>query len=170
MERARGLTLIELLCVLALAGLLLSAGYPAMQSLLRDAQLSGLVGTYLHAFNSARYAAVARQRHVSLCTLDTRGNCTGRWAGDLTLFYDDDRDGRLRVAADVIEKVAYRAPDKVNVTFRAFRTTRYVNLRSSGHYRQNGTFRFCPQGNDAGRAIVINVTGRARSEKTSCPH
>lgn len=166
--RAKGYSLPEMMVSLAVVMLIVSAGVPAFQSLVRDAGVSGLVSQYLHAFNSARYAAVAAWRPVSICNLDQDGVCTGRWTNRLTTFYDDDRDGRLLSSADLIDQVELKAAADVAVSFRAFGQKRFVHLRRSGHYRQNGTFRICPPRGDSGRAIVINVAGRARTEKIRC--
>lgn len=166
--RTKGFTLPELVVTLAVIMLVVSAGVPAFQSLVRDAGVSGLVSQYLHAFNSARYAAVAAWRPVSICNLDAGDVCTGDWTNRLTIFFDDDRNGRLASPADLIDQVEVNAGQDVAVTFRAFGQKRFVHLRRSGHYRQNGTFRFCPPRGHRGRAIVINVAGRARTESVRC--
>jgi len=169
MRNMRGLTLLELVVTVAIVALVLGVGVPGMRTLIRDAQLSSLVSTYMHGFNSARYLAVTRHRQIALCVLNADNKCTGKWAENPTLFFDDDRDGTLASRDDLIEQISLPAPEHVDVTFRAFGNARYVSLRANGHYRQNGTFRFCPRGAASGRAIVINVTGRTRSEKIACP-
>lgn len=165
----RGFTLLELMLVMAIVTILLAVGVPSFREFSRDAEVSGITSNYLHAFNSARYAAVATQRPVSICNLGGDGRCDGRWSNRLTVFYDDDRDGSLARSGDVIDAVQTRTPHGVRVTLRAFGKTRYISLRSSGHYRQNGTFRICPARGGRGRAIVINVVGRARTEAIACP-
>jgi type IV fimbrial biogenesis protein FimT len=169
MHAIRGITLPELLCALFVITLLLGSGVPAMQSLVRDARLSGLVAMYLHAFNSARYTAVATHRQVTLCRLDAQGTCNGNWADDLTMFYDDNRDGALASHDDIIERIRLGSAEEIKVTLRAFGGTRHITLRGNGQFRRNGTLRFCPQAASKGRAIVINVTGRARTEQIDCP-
>lgn len=166
--RAKGFTLPEMVVSVAVVMLVVSAGVPVFQSLVRDAAVSGLVSHYLHAFNSARYAAVAAWRPVSICHLGQDGVCTGNWTNRLTTFYDDDRDGRLASPADLIDHLELQAAADASVTFRAFGQKRFVHLRRSGHYRQNGTFRICPPRGGSGRAIIINVAGRARTEKIRC--
>lgn len=169
MRRARqGYTLVELLVTVAVVVIVLGTGYPVVQALLREAHLSGMVSSYLQAFNSARVIALTAHRQVAVCTLDSRGRCSGRWASELAMFYDDDRDGVLASPDDIISLGGAPRTREVDVTFRAFRTTRHVSLRPNGQYRQNGTFRFCPRDGSPGRAIVINVAGRARTEKIAC--
>lgn len=166
--RSEGYTLVELVIAVAIISLVLSIGTPAFGVLVRDARVSGLTSSYLHAFNTARHAAVVSRRSVSLCQLDEANICGGRWDGHFSMFYDDDRDGRLEAGDDLIEVMDFDTTGRINVTFKAFGRTRYVLLQSTGRYRQNGTFRFCPVGGGEGRAIVINVAGRARTEKIRC--
>lgn len=166
--RSKGFTLLEMAITMAIISLALSVGIPEFGRLVRDASLSGLTSNYLHAFNTARYAAVSAGRSVSICRLDATNNCGGGWGEHFSVFYDDDRNGRLAASEDLIQVVDFKTAERINVTFKAFGRTRYVLLRSSGAYRQNGTFRFCPAGGGDGRAIVINVAGRARTEKIRC--
>ena len=165
---ARGYSLIELMFTVAIVVVLAGMGIPSFRAISSDAEVSGVTGTYMHAFNSGRYAAVVAHRPVSICDLDSTGACTGRWNSRLTVFYDDDNDGRLAGVSDVIDVVDARSPHAVGITFRAFGKTRYLHLGSSGHYRQNGTFRICSAIGRPGRNIVINAVGRARTETTAC--
>lgn len=164
----RGFSLLELILSISILSVLLGLGIPAFQHLLTDTQEQALVANYLHAFNTARYTAVATQRHISLCEMDAENRCTGRWGSRLALFYDADRDGTAKTPSDIIEWLELPAAETTQITFRAFRRTNFITLRANGHYRQNGTFRFCTPGNQTGRAIVINVSGRARTERIAC--
>lgn len=165
---ARGFTLIEVLVTLAIIVVLARVGIPSFRAFSGDAEVSGVTATYLHAFNSGRYAAVTAQRPVSICDLDAQGTCVGTWGGRLTVFFDDDNDGRLARGEDVIDVAEVRLAHPVSITFRAFGKTRYLHLGRNGHYRQNGTFSFCAAAGRPGRSIVINGFGRARTETTSC--
>lgn len=168
MNRVQGYTVTELLLTMLVVALLLGVGVPSMRSLLRDTELSALVSAYMHTFNSARYIAVSERRQLAICSPDAEGQCSGAWSEQLQLFYDDDRDGVLARHEDIVQVFTLPDPDDIRVTFRAFARTRYVALRGNGHYRQNGTFRFCPREGGRGKAIVINVMGRARTERIEC--
>lgn len=166
---ARGYTLLELMVTMAIIAVLAGMGMPAFRTLAGESRVSGVTSAYMHAFNSGRYAAVVAYRPVSICDLDAAGACTGRWNNRLTVFYDDDNDGQLASGNDVIDVADTGSPREVSVTFRAFGKTRYLHLGPNGHYRQNGTFRFCVGAGRPGRNIVINGVGRARTETTTCP-
>lgn len=164
----RGFTLIELLVTAAVLVILLSVGTPAMQSLVRDARMHALVSGYLHTFNTARVSALSSGRNIAICPTDRTSACVSAWSGNMATFFDDDRDGQPDRAEDIIDHVHIAGADSIQVTFRAFARTHYLALRSNGRYRQNGTFRFCVPGELAGRAIVINAAGRARTQAISC--
>jgi type IV fimbrial biogenesis protein FimT len=165
----KGFTLLEMLITLLAITIVLKAGVPAMQSLARDAQLTGMVSTYLHAFNSSRHTAMTAHRQIAMCVLDARNRCSGIWSNDLTLFYDDNRDGALATPADIIERITLPAAGDITVSLRAFGTTKHISMKANGHFRRNGTFRFCSPESKRGKAIVINVLGRARTEQIACP-
>lgn len=164
----KGFSLLEMLLALALVSIMLSVGVPSWQSMIRDSTVSGLAQNYLRAFNTARHASVYSTRTVSICALDDVGRCSGKWGRHFSVFYDDDRNGVLAGQADLIEVADLAGGEDVTVSFRAFGGSRFVSLRKSGQYRQNGTFRFCPAAGGRGRAIIINVVGRARVEKIAC--
>lgn len=166
----QGLTLIELCATLLVVTIIVSVGYPMMDRLVIDARLSAVSGTYLHGFNTARYAAVASGRDVTLCTLATPGNrCSGNWSSNITIFYDDNRNGTMEDRDDLIMHTPGAGSEKMRITLRAFGGQRFLTLRSTGLYRRNGTFTLCPpppHGN--GRSIIINAAGRARTERVAC--
>lgn len=166
---ARGFTLVELLVTMTIIVVLAGIGLPAWRSFSEEARLQALAGGYLHAFNTARTTAVMTGRNISLCPVDAEEQCTARWGDRLATFEDDDRDGRPASPKAIIDLLQVPAAADASVTLRAFGRTSHVSLRRDGRYRQNGTFRFCLPGSARGRAIVINVTGRARTEALACP-
>ncbi len=166
----RGFTLIELLVTAAVLVIILSIGTPALQALVRDARMHALVSGYLHTFNTARASALSASRNISICPTDANATCVSAWSGNMATFFDDDRDGQPARADDIIDHIHIAGAEGIKVTLRAFGRTHYVALRANGRYRQNGTFRFCAPGESAGRAIVINAAGRARTQAITCAH
>lgn len=175
MQRKNGFTLIELLVTLAVIAILVTVGIPAFRHITASSDLSAHTALYNQAIHTARYLAVSSGRGVSLCSLDPQQRCDGNWNRDLTLFYDDARQGKLLREIDTILVVAVPGHEqRMAVSWRGFGERRFLNVRASGAYRQNGRFTFCPvtaksAGQTSGKAIVINVTGRTRIEKAECP-
>lgn len=168
----RGMTLVELLVTLAVIALMVAVGIPGYRSLTEGAKLTGRVAMYTQALHTARYLAVSGGRGITLCALDTTGHCTGNWGADLALFRDNERAGVLAAQGDLIAVIGMPPGDSTNVRWRGFGENRFLHVRASGSYRQNGRFTFCPspaRAGDAGRSVVVNVTGRTRVERYSCP-
>lgn len=166
--RARGYTLVELLVTLAVIGIMLGMGIPAMRSLIAPTALQAWVSTYDQALHTTRHLAVSANRGVSMCELDDGGNCTGRWGRQVTLFFDQDRDGRLARPEDIIARASINDTDAMRVQWRGFGERRFLHARATGSYRQNGRFTFCPGHQQAGRQLIVNVTGRTRAEPLDC--
>lgn len=169
MPGARGFTLIELLVTIAVLGIVAGLGIPAMRGLMVSSAMQAHVTTYAQALHTARHLAVSRGRPVTLCQLDAQQRCTGRWQEHLSLFHDDDRDGALASTRDLLVDVVVKGNEGIRVEWRGFGARSYLTARPNGMWRQNGRFRFCdPQHPEAGRAIVVNVTGRSRAEREPC--
>lgn len=169
--RARGYTLVELLVTLAVIGIMLGMGIPAMRSLIAPTALHAWVSTYDQALHTTRHLAVSANRGVSMCDLDDGGHCTGHWGRQVTLFFDDNRDGQLAQPDDVIARTLINGTDAMRVEWRGFGERRFLHARATGSYRQNGRFTFCPgyrSGARQGRQLVVNVTGRTRVEQLTC--
>lgn len=166
-----GFTLTELMVTLALAGILLSLGIPAMRGLLAPSTMQSWVTSYHHALRTTRHVAVTANRGVTLCVLDEKQRCSGQWDRRLSLFFDRGRSGRLQDEQDLIAQPLIGGSDDIHVSWRGFGEQRFLHVRANGSYRQNGRFVFCwkrPVSGNHGRQIVVNVTGRTRVEPAPC--
>lgn len=168
-RNAPGFTLIELVVTITVLGIIASLGIPAMRGLVASAAMQAHVTTYAQALHTARHLAVSRGRPVTLCALDAQQRCSGRWRQHLSIFEDNDRDGTLASARDILVDVVVKGDDDIRVEWRGFGARHYLTARPDGRWRQNGRFRFCDARHpEAGRAIVVNVTGRTRAERETC--
>ena len=160
--RSRGLSLIELLVVLAIAALLASRTVPATLDLLARASAERTQYTLHAALALARTHAVTERSAVTLCHLGEDGRCDGDWSGELSVFRDPTRSARLEHGDRLLRR--FPAPAE-RVFLRAFRTTRYFRYLASGRTAwQNGRFVVCSTrlGQPA-RMLVVNVQGRVRA-------
>ena len=161
MEHLRGLTLWELLCALAIAAVVLTAGVPPLRTLLLDAQLTADVNGFILAVQLARSEAAKRGRPVMVCKTDDTHRC-----GDADLPADagwmvyvnlDDRYPPRRSATEPLLYVHRRELEGTVVSNRP-----YYEFRP-GRRSTNGTTVFCDRrGAAAAKAVIVSYTGRPR--------
>ena len=169
-----GLTLLELLVALSIAGVLLSLGVPGWGAWMAERELQDRADALLHALDRARSEAVKRGSRVNVCP-DAGGACPGSaapWEGGwtITAVAQSGSDGPPR-------SIARERAAPAGVTIRGNRPIAdYVSYTSLGYARridgalQMGTFVVCRPGHKARKVIVAN-SGRARIEQTAdvCP-
>lgn len=161
----RGVTLVELLVVLALAGLLLSIATPAFTALVAAQRSSAASNAIIGAVRLARAAAISHRRAVVLCPAAGQ-HCGGHadWPGGAWIFADDNGNGER----DADETVYGRLPPferGAGLHWRSFRNRSYLRFLPTGLTAwQNGHFHYCPADGDPAyaRMIILNAAGRTR--------
>lgn len=98
-NQRRGVTMVELLVVLTIAGILLSVAAPAYQQVVRRQQLRAAVTDLVAALDLTRSQAIARGRIVMLAPLDPGGE---DWNNGWIVFVDADGNRRPDVGEAVI--------------------------------------------------------------------
>lgn len=169
-----GFTLVELLVALAITGVLLGLGAPAMGAWLAEQELQQRADALLHALDRARSEAVKRGSRVHVCP-DASGACPGSaaaWEGGWTVAATPPAGSTGTAVAIAHERAA-----TAGITVRGNRPVAdYVSYTSLGYARridgalQMGSFTVCRAGHKARRIVLAN-SGRARLERTSeaCP-
>jgi type IV fimbrial biogenesis protein FimT len=166
--RCRGLTLLELLFSVAIVGITLAVGLPALGDALSRTAVTTTSASLTTALAQARTAAVSFRQPAVLCPTADQLACTRatRWDGGWMVFLDGDRDGvrgeteRLLWASDGADR------DISILSTRGRLAVTYLpDGRSPG---SNLTLSICPRTPDAeGRQLVLNNTGRVRSQRFS---
>jgi type IV fimbrial biogenesis protein FimT len=164
MKNIRGLTLWELLCVVSIAAVALTAGVPAFRSFVLDARLTGDVNGWVLAVQIARSEAAKRGRPVIVCKTDDTFRC-----GDATLPVDagwmvyvnvDDQYPPRRSASEPLLYV-----HQPEITGTVISNRPYYEFRA-GRRSTNGTTVFCDQrGPPAAKAVIVSYTGRPRVDR-----
>ena len=157
-----GVTLWELLCVLAITGTLVSLGVPAFRGFLLDARRTANVNGFVVAVQLSRSEAAKRGMPVVLCkTLDRRA-CAGNeshFDSGWMVFVNTDDDRPPNRALD--EALLYFHAPQTTVSISANR--RLFEFRPFGWRSTNGTVTFCDdRGNAHARAVIVSYTGRPR--------
>ncbi|MCC5884260.1 MAG: GspH/FimT family pseudopilin [Halomonas sp.] len=155
----RGLTLIELLIVIAVASLLMGWAVPGLQAMSARQEVAAEAHRLRVALSLGRNTAITRRSAVIVCPSPDRLSCNmDDWSAPLAIVLDPlagnafSPDALLRVVEGGRGvSVSYRQDGK---------PVRYGMLgRSSGH---NGTFRICGR-HGQGTELVLSNFGRVRA-------
>jgi type IV fimbrial biogenesis protein FimT len=163
-----GRTLIEMMCAIAAAALLLTTALPNLQSLIESNQRiqtnNQMVATLLHA----RSNAVFTRQIITLC--GGQHDCSGarEWRHYLLVFIDKNANGKI----DPDDEILHQAEITKNFSWSWNRASGYIQFEADGSTRAlNGTLTLCND-NVPQSQIVISLSGRTRTESppknTSC--
>jgi len=88
-----GFTLLELMVVLAIAGILMAVGIPAMGDFLRNGRITAAASDVMAALHFTRSEAIKRRQPVTLCTSTDTINADGSQNDDPTCAASDELTG-----------------------------------------------------------------------------
>lgn len=161
----RGLTLVELLLVIAIIGILSTIAIPNMRDAARSYQLTSKANFWMNTLNFARSEAVKRGERVTLCASSDGSGCTAPLANlhqGWIIWTDTDNDG-VRDGTETIIRAG--APDNV---YTYVQSGTYISFISSGMTKTignaswSGSVDICLPGATLGRQAIVNVVGRVR--------
>lgn len=171
--RMAGWTLLEALVVMAVLGLLVSLGAPALSGLRQQHQLQAQAEALLDSLLLARSEALRRQQRVTLCVRASDGLCDANasWQQGWRVFVDSN--GNAQRDADEPELEA-RAPLPAALRLSVSSTApRYFSYSAEGRSQTTqggfmaGTWSFCRPGSEVGWQVVSNALGKPRLQKYS---
>lgn len=174
-----GATLMELMVVLAIAGILLAVGIPGFASLFQTSRLSSATNELVSSLHLTRSEAIKRNARAVMCPSATGTSCAGGgWHQGWLVFHDANNNAALDGGERVI--LSQEAlPADIRLTGNQ-PVSRYISYTPTGATRlssgafQAGTLTVCLKspGPTAARQIILSSTGRPRTVKTtlaSCP-
>lgn len=166
-----GVTLLELMAGLAIAGIVFAVGVPIFGTWFAEQQLQDRAEALLHALDLARSEAIKRGDRVDVCPGGTACDAGPMpWEGGWIVVPDAARSTAL-------PPITHERQAAVGITIRGNRPVAdYVSYTAAGHARrfdgalQMGTFTICRAGQRARKVILAN-SGRARIETATdaCP-
>ena len=166
--RCTGYSMAEVLTTLAVAGVVVSSGVPAMQNFVHEQRLIAYVNELFGDLQLARSEAIKRVAQVTLCKSSNGSSCstTSNWQDGWIVFADTNGNEAVD-SGEAILRV--RQALESGVTLRYGTSYPYVYYKSDGAAWPNATFTFCDtRGASHARAIIVWNTGRARvSSKSS---
>lgn len=159
MDRIRGVTLLELLVVLALTGLIFGMAVPAFGNFVDRNRNTATANRLVGALILARSASIRRGHQAVVCPLDTHHHCRpgGDWSRGWMVFVNTDADyPPQRDPGEALLRLM-QTPEAESVE-----SNRHVYvMRPFGKRSTNGTLSLCsPRGR--GKAVIVSVTGRPR--------
>jgi len=170
---SKGITLIELMTVMAILAVLLGLGSASFNRLMESTRLRTLSNDLLNDLRLTRSEAILRGERVVMCAAATADACSNvaGWHQGWLLFQDANNNGwrdagepvlRFRPAAPAGWTMAGNSPVARYVSYDALGATRLT-----GGAFQAGTVTICRSGasNAPARRVIINSVGRPRSEE-----
>jgi type IV fimbrial biogenesis protein FimT len=167
MRRGTGMTLVESMIVLGLAGILLSVAMPGLGHLVDTTRADATMRSLATQIALARSTAVAQGQRVTYCPSTDHLRCSGNWTQGSLMFVDRNGDRRVNQGDRVI-RVSGPLPQGETLIWRAFQNRAYLQMEPGGFLRyQSGNFTWCPAtGNVAhARQLIVNATGRTRGSE-----
>ncbi len=152
--------MVELMIVLAIAGILLTVGVPSFNTVIKDNRQTTLRNEFTSYFHFAKSVAVTQGSPVTLCARNTAGtNCndSGSWDDGWIIFIDLNEDGD-KDSGDSVLKVQ-EAIDDINITTSPSSVNIKINAR--GFLSTGSTFTFSDsRGSSCAKTNVLSKTGR----------
>lgn len=180
MLKQSGMTLLELIVTLLIAGILLAVAVPAFTSLITSSRLSSYANELISSLHLTRSEAIKRNSRAVMCPSETGASCStdGGWQLGWLIFHDPNNNAALDDGETVIS--ARQALPSGLWVKSTEPTAKYISYAPSGGAKkisgawQSGTLTLCNESESSSlaRKIIISSTGRPRTEKTtlaSCP-
>lgn len=156
-----GITVIELMMVLAVVAILATVGVPAMAGFMAENRVVAKTNLLISHIQFARHSAVTRRAHVVACPSHDQLTCSGgnRWDRGWIIFIDRDNDNAPESPQDVLRVV----PPESTLLLHSGGRHRVRFQPMGTAYGTNLTIRVCDaRGRAKARAIVVSNPGRVR--------
>lgn len=160
----QGLTLIELLLVIAVLGMLLSTAAPSFEQMLLNHRQSAQINQMIGSLALARSEAVKRGQWVVMCKSQDGQQCInqGHWDQGWIMFEDRNRNRQLDENDTLIQR--FDGSQQIQLRYASFPSSNHVIYYPTGLSLGNGTFTFCDKrGAQAAKAVILAKSGRVRS-------
>lgn len=179
-RRMAGVTLIELMVTVGVAGVLAATAVPSMQNFIQVSQVRTAANELAMALATARSEAVKRGNPVTVCkSADVTlaqplcaSSTTVPWRQGWIIFVDHDQDGVIDTAGSLPDVRLRVGTAEGRLTVAADTNfSRYVSYLPTGVSIGNGglpggAFHMCLNG--VGRAITVNTSGRTQVREEAC--
>jgi len=157
-----GLTLFELVSVMAIVAILAASGTPIFMHLIARYKANSVSTSIYQQLQFARNTAMNRGYKVTLCGSEDGEHCTNRSILKILVFKDEDNNHHLN-KTDLALQLIDLGLKAQQVQLRAALNRNYIEFDGNGRARQSGSFIYCSPNKEArnSRRVVISLSGRA---------
>lgn len=174
LAKTAGMSLIELLITIAILGIALGTGVPALSSMVQDNRLVAVYNQVSSLTAFARSEASKRNvNNITLCKADIRSKtCSDATGGfKLMVFIDDNGNGKIDLPKDALLKEISIDNSKIKLNFVNFSTDK-INFLAAGMPEKTGKLMICDdRGTPHIKGMLMNISGqliKASAADTSC--
>ena len=184
MKRQTGFTLLELLIVIAIAGVLVAVGVPGLRTMVENNRLTSQINQFSSSLALARSEAVKVNDHVAICPSTNGSSCSADvdWNVGWITFVNRDKLYPAQVNDDQVSGDATNDPCRAAQTYddaddcilsytqaltpasqtlRSDATEDWIYYNGSGRSNESASFVLCDsRGAAHAKAVVISTTGR----------
>lgn len=164
--KVKGITLIELVIVLALMLVITAAAFPSMANIIDSAKASSVRQTWIQFLRLGRSSAVTLQSVITACPM-VGDTCTPNLNDEWVMFTDDNKNKQIDSTDQIIRTLQPSDQIRFKIYPGSSAFFRFYNQPTGIYSGLLRGFTICPTGKADRNAthLTINIMGRVTTSK-----